>query len=1014
MVPYPTNTREAFELLKELAARLSAPATREAARAELRSLAEEARGRPEGAPLRLSEVDFVFGSSREHLELLLLPSIFAPEDWAFTFLEGLLKVPLDEYAGKSLVEVGTGSGWICIALARCTRLGRIAGVDINPHSAALAVCNAWLNGDEALVSRLDFRQSDLLDALPRNGSWDFVVGCIPQVLRSDVALRAEDDQALHDLSNYCAIQNVYEDHFGLGLIARLLDAVPEYLSASGAVLLNLAGRPGRHIIERMFSRRGFRTDVLFARRVRQASDTDIRPLAALEASTGQTFEFFMEAHAPEPLCAETAAGWLSSGQPVWHEVAVWRAQMRLLRETRGLRSALERLGATGLLRELDLSTTSSEQLDFVAFLARQLAEAPVLPYPHEAGDLSFRESVARFLERFFGLRLLPEQLFVGPDREQTVYSLLLSCCDAGDGVLVSRAVHATYRGALEKAGVRVTLTNDSLKDIRRLLSVFDVKVALLAVAPDERENVGALREILDEARKRGILVVLDESAHFTITSAVETRTLFEFLAQEPTHENLVVLYGLVKNAVYPDFELTLLLPLTPQLFADLEVAAESSYSRIGTLPQWYYQRLFDELLTFRLAFGAESPLPAPGATKGRNPRSERIERVGAFPAFAPKVFRRTDPRLVRLDYGENEAGIPRTLTEGLVASCCASLSEGATPELAEAIAAFLLETRGVRYSPDEVVVGQGVWPLLHDLGCALRRKLGRTPRFLVAAPCYGMLVPTLVLAGCEVEALPLSRILERRGGQAPDAVVVSQPANPEGRYLSQEELVALATYTVEERTLLVSDEIFGLLNLSNPAVERVPSVVCLEHTAPGVGARSLVLGGLSKEFAAGGLRIGWLAGKDAGLLQALREVRLGWPHRVAAEAATWLYAAFGRTGGRLQHPERHRALREYLTALRRELAEKRALCAGAFPAEARGGDEGEAGGLFLAPKVSALHRKLGVEDTKAFVRLVYERTGVVLNDGTWCGDPERVRAVFSIPAAKLREAVGRLRELFSS
>ncbi len=147
MATYPASAREAIQQLRELAEALAVPERRPQALAELRALAELARGKPEGAPLRLVTVMAAVGASQERLELLLPPSIFAPEAWAYTFLEGMLKVPLDEYGGKRLVEVGTGSGWICIALAKFTRLARIHGVDLNPHSPWVATCNAWLNGD---------------------------------------------------------------------------------------------------------------------------------------------------------------------------------------------------------------------------------------------------------------------------------------------------------------------------------------------------------------------------------------------------------------------------------------------------------------------------------------------------------------------------------------------------------------------------------------------------------------------------------------------------------------------------------------------------------------------------------------------------------------------------------------------------------------------------------------------------------------------------------------------------
>ena len=111
-----------------------------------------------------------------------------------------LEVPLDEYDGKRLVEVGTGSGWIPIALAKFTRLAQIVGVDLNPQAEAVATCNAWLNCDEAQVGRLRFGRSDLLDDLPAEDRWDFVVGCIPQVLRTEGIDEPQgEEEALYDL-----------------------------------------------------------------------------------------------------------------------------------------------------------------------------------------------------------------------------------------------------------------------------------------------------------------------------------------------------------------------------------------------------------------------------------------------------------------------------------------------------------------------------------------------------------------------------------------------------------------------------------------------------------------------------------------------------------------------------------------------------------------------------------------------------------------------------------------------
>jgi aspartate/methionine/tyrosine aminotransferase len=355
--------------------------------------------------------------------------------------------------------------------------------------------------------------------------------------------------------------------------------------------------------------------------------------------------------------------------------------------------------------------------------------------------------------------------------------------------------------------------------------------------------------------------------------------------------------------------------------------------------------------------------------------------------------------------------MPQPLIEGLIAALAAPREARKQHGLAEAVGGFLLETRAARYTPEDIVLGQGVWPLMHHLGVALRQRLGRAPRVFIATPCYGVLPPTWVAAGCEVELGPVAVLQERRGPGGPDVAVISQPSNPEGAYLTHEELVALATWAVEQRALLVSDEIFGLVNLTNPTAETVHSPVTLEQGVPGVGMHTVVLGGLSKEFAAGGLRLGWLATRDRGLAAALRESGLVPPTLATARAGAWLYAAYARSPeGRLLYPERHQALREFLVRMRRELAEKRALIAQALPGDGRS-DTTEAGGLFLAPRVGSWLGK-EVEGERLTVenlpRVVYAHTHVVLNGGAWCGDPERVRVVFSIPRDTLERARERL------
>lgn len=51
------------------------------------------------------------------LTMMVIPSIFIPEDWSFTFYEGLNRHPDSIFKDKTVAELGCGNGWISIAIA---------------------------------------------------------------------------------------------------------------------------------------------------------------------------------------------------------------------------------------------------------------------------------------------------------------------------------------------------------------------------------------------------------------------------------------------------------------------------------------------------------------------------------------------------------------------------------------------------------------------------------------------------------------------------------------------------------------------------------------------------------------------------------------------------------------------------------------------------------------------------------------------------------------------------------
>jgi len=152
-------------------------------------------------------------------------------------------------AGRSLtvVDVGTGSGAIAIALARHEPALRIVATDISADALAVARENAAANG---VAARIEFRQGDLL--APVSEPVDIVAANLPY-LRADALDDLSGDRSSLAFEPRSATVSGGD---GLDLIRRAIAELPRVLAAGGAaffecdppqaaVLRTLAGRPVR-------------------------------------------------------------------------------------------------------------------------------------------------------------------------------------------------------------------------------------------------------------------------------------------------------------------------------------------------------------------------------------------------------------------------------------------------------------------------------------------------------------------------------------------------------------------------------------------------------------------------------------------------------------------------------------------------------------------------------------------------------------------------------------------------
>ncbi len=203
------------------------------------SLARRARGEP---------LAYVLGA-KEFFSLTLdvTPAVLVPRPETELLVETFLEhVPVG--AGANVLDLGTGSGAIALAIKHECPDAQVTGVDRS--AAALAVARA--NG-ERLGLAVAWRESDWLETLD-DARFDAIV-CNPPYVRSD-------DPALAGALQFEPRAALDGGRDGLAAIRHLFAAVPRHLTAGGLFLLE-HGADQRAALAELAAINGF--EVLAAR-----------------------------------------------------------------------------------------------------------------------------------------------------------------------------------------------------------------------------------------------------------------------------------------------------------------------------------------------------------------------------------------------------------------------------------------------------------------------------------------------------------------------------------------------------------------------------------------------------------------------------------------------------------------------------------------------------------------------------------------------------------------------------
>ena len=243
--------------------------------------------------------------------------------------------------------------------------------------------------------------------------------------------------------------------------------------------------------------------------------------------------------------------------------------------------------------------------------------------------------------------------------------------------------------------------------------------------------------------------------------------------------------------------------------------------------------------------------------------AERMGRLGTESAFEvlarAKALERQGKSVIHLEIGEPDFDTPAHIKE----AAKRALDAGAThygpsaglPELREAIAKHIAETRGIPVAADEVVVTPGAKPIMFFVIMAL---VNRGDEVVYPNPGFPIYESVINFVGGVPVPIPLLeetgfgfdlRELERRVSRKTKLIIINSPENPTGGVLAPEEIGRIAELARHYQVPVLSDEIYRRFLYDG----EFASIASL----PGMKDQTIILDGFSKSYAMTGWRLGY-------------------------------------------------------------------------------------------------------------------------------------------------------------
>jgi len=241
----------------------------------------------------------------------------------------------------------------------------------------------------------------------------------------------------------------------------------------------------------------------------------------------------------------------------------------------------------------------------------------------------------------------------------------------------------------------------------------------------------------------------------------------------------------------------------------------------------------------------------------------RMSQLGIETAFEvlakARALEAQGKEIIHLEIGEPDFDTPKNVVEAGVTALRGGFTHyspaAGIPELRQAIARHVAETRGIPVTPTQVVVTPGAKPIMFYALLALAE-----PGDEVIFPDPGFPIYASMIRFSGAKPVPLTLRAENQFRFDPDEfkkkvsprtklIILNSPHNPTGAMMSRAEVEAVADVARQRDIMVLSDEVYWRIRYEGEHVSPA--------SLPGMAERTIILDGFSKIYAMTGWRLGY-------------------------------------------------------------------------------------------------------------------------------------------------------------